>query len=115
MNSPALEDRNAMTTPAVADALAALVAADACHYTAAAMRYEQLFDRARRALEEAGYPVNDTSPTARPSPGVYAAASLLLRTVNDTLRHGLHPGQFEALEEAAGMMRAALATEDDEP
>lgn len=104
-----------MTTPAIAEALAALVAADGANYTRHAMAYEGLFDRARAALAEAGYPVPADPPTARPAPGIYAAASLLLRTVNDTLRHGLHPGQAEALEECAGLVRDALAAEDDDP
>jgi hypothetical protein len=41
------------------------------------------------------------------APELEASLSLLLRTVNDTLRHGLTPGQYEALE-AAGKESAEL-------
>jgi len=101
----------------VITALRTLITADNCNYARDTMRYEGLFDAGRAALlvatgEQLG-PHPDDSPIYTPAesaPALRDMLSLLTRTVNDMLRHGLKPGTRESLSELAA--RAGLLLRD---
>jgi hypothetical protein len=100
------------TANAILQALRALIIADNCNYTRDTMRYEGLFDAGRKAIFDAtgeDLSRSDDGPIYTPAesaPALRDTLDLLLRTVHDTLRHGLTPGQRESLDDLT--KRAAL-------
>lgn len=100
---------------AVLTALRRLIAADNANYARDTMRYEGLFDAGRQAIWDAtGEDLRhaDDSPVWTPAdsaPALRDMLSFMLRTVDDTLRHGLTAGQRASLEDMTRRARLLLA------